>query len=89
MILSISLLILLGLQFASIMMFNYDFHYVNKNKFFSYDSTIFVIDFFFVTGITLIKHIPSFLGDNPFTGLRVSNESYEQIFTSYKPIKIM
>lgn len=88
-ILSFSLFLLFILIFLKFVLLNYDFHYLKKNKYASRDQRIFFMDLCFIVLIIFLKHLPSAIGDRPFTGKRDEAGNFPETKESNKPIKII
>jgi hypothetical protein len=67
-ILSISLLILLVVEFLTFFSLNYDYNFVPFNKYKAQDNSIYILDFFFIMILSFTRHLPGALGDEPYSG---------------------
>lgn len=88
-VLSCSLLLLLTIQFIIFVVMNYDFHFFKENKYTAFDLRVHFMDYILPVVIIFLKHLPSVLGDEPFTGLRNSIGELPKTISATTPIKIV
>ena len=87
--LSVALLFLMTLEFLIFVLMNHDFHFFKENKYTAFNLRIHFMDYVWAVVIVFFKHLPSVLGDEPFTGTRNALGELHKISSSTLPVKIV